>query len=234
MRRNIDWLQDRLQIKESKQLGKLLVKTSVLTMSVENNLAPTMDAMQDHLGLNRNEMALVFRREISLLAYNFFRSTRPKIDWLQERLSLDRDQLRKVVKKHPTLLVYKTEDTLEPRLVWLRKRLGISEEALRHFVVRAPTILSLSIRNLETKFGFLQAQLGESLTVDSIVHTPLLLACSLEARLKPRIAEARDNGIVLDANCLSRISTYPEKKWAASVGYQVRKREREDEIAANW
>ena len=157
------------------------------------------------------------------------------MDWLQERLSLDRDQLRRIVKLQPQLLVYKMEETLEPRLVWLKNRLEINkEEVLKHLVVRAPNILTLSIKNLEPKWNFLQSQLGDSSAVDAIVHCPILLACSLEARLKPRMEEASDNGIVLDVRCLNRIATYPEKTWAASVGYQVRKMEREAEIAANW
>ena len=193
-----------------------------------------MDAMQNHLSLNRNETALVFRREPTLFSCNFSRSTRPKMDWLQERFALDRDQLRKLVKLRPSLLVYKMEDTLEPRLVWLRKRLEISEEALKHLVLGAPSILSLTMKNVEPKLCFLQSQLGSSLTVDAIVHCPSLLACSLEVRLKPRIAEARDNGVVLDVRCLGRIAKLTDDGWAASVGYQVRNMERENEIAANW
>ena len=235
LQRNIDWLHDRLLVTTAKQLGKLLVRASVLlTLSVEDNLEPTMDAMQRHLGLDQNETALLFRRAPSLLQSNFSLSTRPKLDWLQERLSLDRDHLRKFVKRSPTILQLKMEETLEPRLVWLQTRLGISAEASKRLVLVCPAILILRIQNLEQKLDFLQSQLGVSLTVDAIAHCPVLLTCSLEARLKPRIEEARDSGIVVDVNCLQRITKCTEKLWEASVSYQVRKLEREAESAANW
>ena len=201
LQHKLDWLHDRLQVTSEKQLGKLVARIpAALTMSVADNLAPTMDVMEKHLGLHKNETAIVFRRPPTLLSYNFSLSTRPKMDWLQERFALDRDQLRRFVKGQPMILAYKMEETLEPKLVWLKNRLGVSEEVLQHLVVRVPTILCSSMRTVDPKLCFLQSQVGNSLAIDAIVHCPVLLACSLEARLKQRIAEALDNGIALDVN----------------------------------
>jgi hypothetical protein len=54
-----------------------------------------------------------------------------------------------------------------------------------------------------------------------IMTNPRLLNASLEKRLNPRLAEARQAGIATDAGTLSRMAQYTDEKWEKSLVYQI-------------
>jgi hypothetical protein len=61
---------------------------------------------------------------------------------------------------------------------------------------------------------------NEAGAFELIVQDPRLFGASLEKRLKPRLEEAQNVGIVIDAACLRRIAKYTNDKWNASLTFQ--------------
>lgn len=43
---------------------------------------------------------------------------------------------------------------------------------------------------------------------------------SLENKLKPRLKQAQEAGIVIDRGCIQRMGKYNDTQWATSIAYQ--------------
>ena len=88
-----------------------------------------------------------------------------------------------------------------------------------------PTLFGLSVgANLEPTLNFHIKALGdEGEALALLIRGPRLFGSSLEKRLKPRLEEALDAGLVIDKNCLQRIGLYTEKRWQSSLVSQSKK-----------
>jgi hypothetical protein len=54
-----------------------------------------------------------------------------------------------------------------------------------------------------------------------------MLGYSLEKRIKPRLAEAQEEGIFIDTRTLNRMACYTEDLWSKSLAFQKTKRLKE-------
>ncbi|KAL7528731.1 hypothetical protein ACHAWF_008338 [Thalassiosira exigua] len=88
-----------------------------------------------------------------------------------------------------------------------------------------PEILGCSVdTNLEPKLNFFIEVLGSELEALALVQrNPSMFSRSLEKRLKPRLEQARDAGIVIDPGCLRRIAMMTNENWSKSLVYQSKR-----------
>ena len=82
-----------------------------------------------------------------------------------------------------------------------------------------PTLLGYNIdTNLDPTINFYIDALGdESKALDLILRIPASLTYSLEKRLKPRLEEAIDVGMIVNSTCLRYIMVYTDSQWAKKM-----------------
>ena len=82
-----------------------------------------------------------------------------------------------------------------------------------------PPLLSSNIAsNLEPTINFYINALGDkSKALDLVIRIPASLTYSLEKRLKPRLEEAKEAGMIVDSTCLNYIMVYTEHQWAKKM-----------------
>ena len=190
----LQWLQARLDLDAAQLRKMLLTIPSLLTLSVEDNMAPKLDWLQKRLDLDDARVRKMILALPALLGYSVEDNLAPKLQWLQTRLDLDAEQLRKIVLRLPPVLSYSVEATTEPKLEWLQKRLDLDDEQLRKIVLRLPTVLSYSVKdNMKPKLEFLAREIG--LTRDElrdwVVNNPVTLSRSLERCYRIRLEACR-------------------------------------------
>ena len=88
-----------------------------------------------------------------------------------------------------------------------------------------PPILSYSMKdNIEPKLAFYANALGgENEAIYAVVNDPRLFSYSLEGRLKPRLKEASELGMVVDILLLSHLAKYTDVKWGNKIENHRRK-----------
>ena len=90
---------------------------------------------------------------------------------------------------------------------------------------RSPGLLSCSIdRNLEPTLNFYIDALGKDHALAFVTRIPASLSYSLEKRLKPRLKQALDVGMVVDSKLVSLIMFYTNEKWDRKVEIKMGKR----------
>jgi hypothetical protein len=218
------WLQDRLSL-DNESLNKLVQKNpSVLNFSVADNLEPKLSWLQERLSLENTSLSQIVQKFPSVLTYSTECNLKPKLLWLQERLSLDNASLSKLVKTLPAVLGYSIEKNLKPKLVWLGERLVLDDASLSLVIQRQPSLFGCEIyTNLEPTIKFYEDCVGSDATRTMIAKRPSLLGYSLEKRLKPRLAEAREAGIPIDTGTVQRMAKYTEDKWSNGLAFQKTK-----------
>jgi len=225
----LDYLQQKLQL-DDKLLRKIIMTNpSILNYSTEDNLEPKLNWLQQRLDLDDAAVSKMIQRSPQILGYSIPDKIEPTLHWLQKRLDLDDKALSKMIRQSPRILGSSIPKNLEPTLQWLQQRLSLADEGLSNLVQSMPTLLSCSVdTNLEPTLNFYIEALGEEAEALSLViQNPVLFSISLERRLLPRLEEARDAGLVIDAACLRRMGINPEKQWQASIAFQARKLSRQ-------
>jgi len=221
MEETLNWLQTRLRL-DDRQLTKLICRAPyTLGCSVSENLEPTLDWIQRRLHtLDEFTISRVVQKMPRILHLNIEANLEPKFDWLQHQFNLDDDALGKMVQRSPTFLGLSI-DTWEVKLDWIERRLDLTDQDLSKFILKAPSILNCNIEsNLDLTLDFYIDALGnEREAVRLVTKNPSLLAYSLEKRLKPRLQETRDAGILIDAGCLRRIGQYTDDYWKMALSF---------------
>jgi hypothetical protein len=77
--------------------------------------------------------------------------------------------------------------------------------------------------NVEPAIKFYEDCVGSDATRIMIANVPSLLGCSLEKRLKPRLAECQKAGVPIDTGTLQRIAMMTTEKWSSSIAFQKTK-----------
>lgn len=221
MEETLNWLQKRLHLDDGK-LTKLICRAPyTLGCSVSENLEPTLDWIQSRLNsLDDFTISRVVQKMPRILHLNIEANLEPKFDWLQHQFNLDDDALGKMVQRSPTFLGLSI-DTWEMKLDWIERRLHLTGDDLSKFILKTPSILNCSIEsNLDLTLDFYIDALGdEREAVRLVTNNPSLLAYSLEKRLKPRLKETRDAGIIVDSACLRRIGQYTDDYFEMAITF---------------
>ena len=113
---------------------------------------------------------------------------------------------------------------MEPTLEWLQQRLRLDDAAVSEMIQKLPALFGCNVdTNLKPTLNFYIDALGDKREACALViDRPNLFGYSLEKRLKPRLEDARDAGIVIDSGCLSRIAMYTNDKWQKSLAFQTK------------
>ena len=82
-----------------------------------------------------------------------------------------------------------------------------------------PSLLGCNIdTNIEPTLNFYIDALGdERKALTFVIHNPISLTFSLEKRLKPRLEEATDAGMIIDSTYLRSIMVCTKEKWAKKM-----------------
>ena len=82
-----------------------------------------------------------------------------------------------------------------------------------------PALFSYNIEtNIEPTINFyIDALRDESKALAFVIRDPSLLSRSLEKRLKPRLEEAKDAGMIIDSKFLNFIIYRTEDQWAKKL-----------------
>ena len=105
--------------------------------------------------------------------------------------------------------------------------LDLTEAGLSKVVASYPSLLGFNTSsNLGPTIDFyinsIESDEQWPVIIDLLARNPRLLGSSLEKRLKPRLAEAQEAGLTIDAKCLQRMAKYTEDRWTTSLEYQSR------------
>lgn len=234
----ISYLEERLQW-NAEQLGKIIIKLpDILTMSKDEVLEPRITWLQKRLDLTDEKLSDIISKTPNLLLYSVSENFEPKVNWLQKRLELSNDQTSHVVRRMPSILTKSIEEQMEPILQFLERRLLLSEKEnttseLASVIVQMPPLLaSCAETNLEPTLDFfIDAMDGdETQVVEIIKKDPRFLGSSLEKRLKPRLAEIREAGMVVDYALLYAITCHKEQRWIDRIRNRINNSAEEESI----
>ena len=218
----LDWLQQRLDL-DAAGIGKMIERYPLLLCcGVEDNIEPKLDWLKPRLNLDDAEVSKMIQRTPSLLGHSVEKSLEPKLEWLQQRLSLDDAAVAKIIQRCPSIFS-RTVENMEPKLEWLQQRFHLDDAALSNMIQKLPALFSCNVvTNLEPTLHFYINALGDKQEALALVmDRPNLFGLSLEKRLKPRLKDAQEAGIVIDSGCLTRIAQYTDKQWSKSLDFQV-------------
>ena len=218
----LQYLQKRLMLDEKELLKCVRTQPSIFTLGIEN-LEQKLVFIQSRLSLDDKELSSLLKKVPPVL---FLKPEilNQKLTFWQDRLLLDENQLSKFVRKYPSLLTLSTAENIEPKLEYLQKRLSMDDEQLREVVTKLPSLLGTSIEfNLEPTITFFESLIGVNVAKALLIANPYIVTRSLEKRIKPRVAEVQEEGLLIDAAALVRIAMFTEEKWMASVAYQKKK-----------
>jgi len=130
---------------DAAEVGKIVRQhPSLLNYSIDTNLEPQFDWLQQRLDLDDDEVRKMVKRFPSLSNYNIDTKLEPKLDWLQQRLVMDDDEVRKMVKRLPSLFCYNIDTNLEPALSFYINALD-SEEGALALVMQYPSLFGYSL-----------------------------------------------------------------------------------------
>jgi len=222
MERRLQFLQARFSLNKE-QLSKLVQRMpSLLQYGTDENDEAKLQYLQKRLMLEDKELLNFVR--IGPIFQKRIKTLEQKIGFIQNRLLLDENQLRKFVLKYPSLLCYSVAENVEPKLEYFQKRLSMDDEQLQELFIKLPSLFGMSIEfNLEPKITFFESLIGVNAARALLIVKPYVLTRSMEKRIKPRVAEAQEAGLFIDAAALARIAFLTEEKWTASVAFPKKK-----------
>ena len=208
-------MENRLGLNTTKVTKIIRAMPLILTCNFNTTIEPKLTWLEETFDLNQADLARVIQRRPSLLiGFGVNETLVPKTLWLQQRLHLDDTTLRKIVKLCPAILTF-SSDKIEPCLQWLQQELALDDPlALRKFVAGAPCTLGMNTtNNLQPKLDFYKQCLGDEEGSSLVRNNPVLLAVSLEKRLKPRLQEAIKAGIKVDYSEMYKIGMHTPARW---------------------
>ena len=111
---------------------------TVLGLSVEANVLPSLAALQERLGLSEAELKKVVLRMSSVLGYSVEANVLPTLEFLQRELGLSDESLHERIVGNPVMLGYSIEKRLRPRVELCRKRGLPAEDMLFRYHSKTP------------------------------------------------------------------------------------------------
>jgi len=195
----------------------------ILAYSIEDNLKPHVDYLKE---LGVTDIAKVVTKLPAIFSYSIENNLKPTVDYLEK---LGVTDIAKVVTKLPQILSYSIEDNLKPTVDYL-KELGVTD--IGKVVTTLPQILSYSIEdNLKPTVEYLTNECYA--TISDIENNPVLVACSLDKRIKPRHAFLQTKGIEVGYDIAVGTMLIKNDRKFAKSDYDEWMRFKEDYIERN-
>ncbi|CAM9870264.1 unnamed protein product [Chrysoparadoxa australica] len=185
----INWLEEQLGM-STKALATLIVAhPHILSCSVEKNLSPKMELLKDQLGMTKKQCRDIFKRCPAFFGYSLNRKITPCLRLLRV-LGLSTYHLRLIVKRHPKIFGTSLL-TVRDRIRYLKIIFELNDSEVGRMIVACPALVGMKLRSrVEDLRVVLQGDAGLSkMEMRKVVlGMPSLLACSVQANLKPKMA----------------------------------------------
>ena len=218
----IDYLQNRLLLDDTSLRKLLITVPTILTFSIDN-IEHKSVWLQERLMLDEAALSKLIQRLPQIINLSITDNMEPKLDWIQERLLLDDTALSKLVKRMPQILGLST-DNIEPKLDWLQERLSLTDDELSKMIQRQSPLIGCNIdSNLDPTLNFYIDVLGKEEALALVIRDPSALSRSLEKRLKPRLKQALDAGIVIDSRSIQAVMKLTIYQWDMKVAKRMGK-----------
>jgi hypothetical protein len=177
---------------------------TICALSIDQQLAPTLDFLQQRIGLKDDKLRELVRRQPSILNVSVQDHLEPNIAWLEQRLQLgggDQESLQKVVLLLTPMVgglaqllgsnnCNNMQETLEPTLCWLQEKLSLGDDSIVQLVQKEASFLGLSLESLKIRVTWFQERLVlDDKSLSKLVQRfPQVLHLSVDDNLEPKLA----------------------------------------------
>lgn len=154
LRKKVDLLRETMNLTDEDIRVIIRLSPTVLHLSADKNLAPTILFLQRELDLSRKELKNLVLQRPYVLNYSI-QNLRGKIKFFTKVMSFTVDETRELLLKEPQLLSAGVEGGLFPRMKFLVQEIEITLSELRPLVQKNPLLLLYSVEyNLQPKLVF--------------------------------------------------------------------------------
>ena len=193
----MDWLQARLNLNKSQLRTVVERDPVVLTLSIEDNLDPTIDAIQSSLKLSDKELTKLVVKSPDVLIHNMSaENIKQRSSLLQELLGLqegDVEGVRKRIIRSPEMLFW-PEESMKESQQWIQERFGLGDAKIAQMCRNRLDLLFSNTTTLDDKADSIQAvlSLSDDELSDLVSKSPAILCCySIEENIKPKLRYLR-------------------------------------------
>ena len=190
----MDWLQARLNLNKS-QLKRIVERDPVvLTLSINDNIEPTIDNIQSSLELSDTELTKIFAKSPDLLNKSG-ENIKQRLSLLREILDLpegDVEGIQKYVKLAPQILFW-PEESMKKSQEWIQQRFDLGDTRIAQMCRNRPQLLFSNTTTLDDKADSIQADisLSDDELSDLVSKSPAILCYSPEEKIKPKLRYLR-------------------------------------------
>jgi len=191
-----DYLRQRLQVRPAEVHKMIRTHSRLSTYDPCNKVMPTLDAIQNKLGLTSEQVRTLVLRSPSVIGVEAvsiagqLSTLDQRLHFFQNEVGMSLDDVRAAVLKQPSLLKYGL-DSLRSKVDFFEHEIGLSSDAIAKLATSAPALLGCSIRNnlrpkvaVLMKLGSLsQFEVGEMVAV-----SPHILLLSQKNKIEPMLS----------------------------------------------
>ena len=217
----MNWLQARLNLNKS-QLRTIVERDPiVLTLSIDDNLEPTIDAIQSSLKLSDKELTKIFVKSPDLLNKSG-ENIKQRLSLLREILDLpegDVEGVRKRIIIRPELLFW-PEESMKESQQWIQQRFGLGDTRIAQMCRNRLDLLFSNTTTLDDKADSIQSELflSDDELSDLVSKSPAILCgYSPEENIKPKLRYLRTR-FELDDDALKHLVLKAPQLFGLSEG----------------
>ena len=217
----MNWLQARLNLNKS-QLRTIVERDPiVLTLSIDDNLEPTIDAIQSSLKLSDKELTKIFVKSPDLLNKSG-ENIKQRLSLLREILDLpegDVEGVRKRIIIRPELLFW-PEESMKESQQWIQQRFGLGDARIALMCRSRSQLLSSNTTTLGDNTNSIQAVLSlsdDELSALVSKFSAILCCYSIEENIKPKLRYLRTR-FELDDDALKNLVLKATQLFSLSEG----------------
>jgi mTERF domain-containing protein len=217
------------------EVRKILLKfPGILNYNLDNHILPITRYFLS-LDISTVEVANMLLK-FPRLVTNSLVKIKHVVGYLRFELGLEADGVRRILYQAPQVLSL-APSNLESKVEFLLQVVAPgairgdenSTKILRKLIVGMPNLLYLNIENnLEPKVEYLRSRLGSEGLTRALDRLPMLLAYSLEKRIKPRLEMILDAGV--DGGSVTVGMPKSEKDFLAWLDARVRKAQKKTSL----
>ena len=146
----MDWMQASLNLKKA-DLWKVMKRSpKELTLSIEDNLQPSLENIQTSLQMTDKELTKMIVRTPKLLEQNFSsEKLAVRFFLLRDILKIEKNDLsslRKVILNRREILYWSEESMLESQQ-WIKNRFGLEDARIAQMFRNVPNLLISKLEN---------------------------------------------------------------------------------------
>jgi len=144
LRKKVEVLQKAMNLSAEDVRLLLEKQPTLLHLSADNNLAPTIDVLRNNLKLKKADLRRLVLASPSILTYQTS-TLLSKIHFFVKNLGFSQTVCKSLWMEEPRLMRASVKTGLEPRLTFFRKDLEISDTKIRRILRSNPRILICSL-----------------------------------------------------------------------------------------